>query len=457
MSGRFCFCLKIEPGMNSSPDTSSSRPGAESQRHDSCRVLVVGGGPAGLMAAEVLSSGGIEVQLYDAMPTVGRKFLLAGIGGLNLTHAESFEPFRARFGERAAECGAWLEQFGASQVREWAQGLGIDTFVGSSQRVFPTDMKAAPLLRAWLHRLRHPAPGGHPVGFHMRRRWSGHCRALADGWELEFTTPEGGTEAVSAQAVVFALGGGSWARLGSDGAWQGWLRALGAEVRSLQPANCGFEVAVRGRQGWSDFLVARHAGQPLKNVGLSFCDQRGRQFARKGEFVLTATGVEGSLVYAASALLRDEIERQGSATFELDLRPDLGLERVRAELEKPRRGKTLANVLKARLGLSGAAIALLHELLERQTLDDPLRLAARIKALAITVTATRPLDEAISSAGGVALEALTPGLMLRQAPGLFCAGEMLDWEAPTGGYLLTACLASGRLAGEAVRDFLHDA
>ncbi len=254
---------------------------------------------------------------------------------------------------------------------------------------------------------------------------------------------------------MLALGGGSWARLGSDGAWQDWLRTLGAEVRSLRPANCGFEVAVRGRPGWSEFLVARHAGQPLKNVGLSFCDQRGRQFARKGEFVLTATGVEGSLVYAASALLRDEIAQQGSATFELDLRPDLGLARVQTELEKPRKGKSLANVLKARLGLSGVEIALLHELLERPTLDEPSRLAARIKGLAITVTATRPLDEAISSAGGVALEALTPGLMLRQAPGLFCAGEMLDWEAPTGGYLLTACLSSGRLVGQAARDFLR--
>ena len=456
MSGRFCFCLKILSGMNPSPDTSSSLPGAESPQHNACRVLVIGGGPAGLMAAEVLSGAGVEVQLYDAMPTVGRKFLLAGIGGLNLTHAEPFEAFCTRFGARATECAAWLQPFGASQVREWAQGLGIETFVGSSQRVFPTDMKAAPLLRAWLHRLRHPA-AGRPVGFHMRRRWTGHCRALAGGWELEFSSPDGGIELVRAQAVVFALGGGSWARLGSDGAWQDWLRTLGTEVRPLQPANCGFEVAVRGRSGWSDFLVARHAGQPLKNVALSFCDQGGRQFARKGEFVLTATGIEGSLVYAASALLRDEITQQGSATFELDLRPDLSLERVRAELEKPRKGKSLANVLKARLGLSGVEIALLHELLERQTLDDPLRLAARIKALAITVVATRPLDEAISSAGGVALEALTPGLMLRQAPGLFCAGEMLDWEAPTGGYLLTACLASGRLAGEAVRDFLRSA
>ncbi|MEY5098833.1 MAG: hypothetical protein RJA36_1552 [Pseudomonadota bacterium] len=439
--------------MNQNPNAIDSRNSDEEVRRNACDVLVVGGGPAGLMAAEVLSGEGLAVHLFDAMPTVGRKFLLAGIGGLNLTHAESFSEFCTRFGERSPECSSWLERFGPAEVRAWAHALGIDTFVGSSQRVFPTDMKAAPLLRAWLHRLRHPVDG-RAVAFHMRRRWTGHCRAVAGGWELEFTAPDEQTERVVAQAVVFALGGGSWARLGSDGAWQDWLKAQGADVIPLRPANCGFEVEVRQRRGWSDYLASRHAGEPLKNVGLSFGDDRGRQFARKGEFVLTASGVEGSLVYAASALLRDEVERHGRATFELDLRPDLSLERVQAELTKPRRGKSLGNVLKARLGLSGAAIALLHELLERPTLDDPLRLAARVKGLAITVVAARPLDEAISSAGGVALEALTPDLMLREAPGLFCAGEMLDWEAPTGGYLLTACLASGRVAGEGARDFL---
>ncbi len=254
--------------------------------------------------------------------------------------------------------------------------------------------------------------------------------------------------------MVFALGGGSWSRLGSDGAWTRWFESLGGRVLPLQPANCGFEVEIGGRKGWSEFLALRHAGKPLKNVALSFTDSLGNEFRRKGEFVLTATGVEGSLIYAASALLRDEILRRGAATFELDLRPDLSMEKLHAELLRPRGGKTLSNFLKARLGLCPTAIALLHELLGRDQLADPIRLAERIKCLSVTATAARPIDEAISTAGGLALESLTSGLMLREQPGLFCAGEMLDWEAPTGGYLLTACLASGKLVGESARDYL---
>jgi uncharacterized flavoprotein (TIGR03862 family) len=406
-------------------------------------AVIVGGGPAGLMAAEVLAQDGISVHLYDAMPTVGRKFLLAGIGGLNLTHAEDFESFVSRFGARSELCRNWLTRFGPQDLRNWASGLGIETFVGSSQRVFPLDMKAAPLLRAWLHRLRLQGAG---VQFHMRHRWTGECCFREGLWELVFDSPTG-LVITRAKAVLFALGGGSWARLGSNGRWTSALSVLGAQISPLKPANCGFEVMVHGQPGWSDFLASRHAGQPLKNVSLSFMDSLGGNFSRRGEFVLTQTGVEGSLVYAASAVLRDEIERHGSATFELDLKPDWKLEKVEAELSKPRHGKSLSNWLKSRLGLSASAIALMHELLDRALLDDPRRLAARIKCLALTLHRVRPIDEAISSAGGVELESLTDELMIRNSPGLFCAGEMLDWEVPTGGYLLTACMASGRVAG----------
>lgn len=438
--------------MNRTPVPSQSATHIPSSPRLEVDVLVVGGGPAGLMAAQSLHEAGHAVHLFDAMPTVGRKFLLAGIGGLNLTHAEPFDNFVARYGARASACRGWLERFGPQAVRDWAQGLGIETFIGSSQRVFPTDMKAAPLLRAWLHRLRQTAAGP-AVTFHMRQRWTGDCLRVGDRWQLTFLSTEG-LQTVRARAVVFALGGGSWARLGSDGAWANWFPALGAHVLSLQPANCGFEVEVGARKGWSEFLALRHAGKPLKNLALSFTDSLGNEFRRKGEFVLTATGVEGSLIYAVSALLRDEIGRRGAATFELDLRPDLSQEKLCAELSRPRGGKTLSNFLKARLGLCPTAIALLHELLGRDELADPTRLAERIKCLPVTAIAARPIDEAISTAGGLALESLTPGLMLREQPGLFCAGEMLDWEAPTGGYLLTACLASGKVAGESASDYL---
>ncbi len=416
-------------------------------------MVIVGGGPAGLMAAELLSAAGHSVHLFDAMPTLARKFLLAGIGGLNLTHAEPFDTFVSRYGARAVQCRSWLEHLRPQAIRDWASSLGIETFVGSSQRVFPTDMKAAPLLRAWLHRLRHPV-AGIAVTFHMRRRWNGICQRSGEQWRLAFESTQG-LQCVQARAVVFALGGGSWARLGSDGRWTTALQALGASVLPLQPANCGFEVAVNGRLGWSDYFSQRHAGQPLKNVVLSCSDSLRQAFSRKGEFVLSASGIEGSLVYAASALLRDEIARHGSASLLLDLRPDLAPEKVQALLARPRGGKSLANCLRAWLGLSPAMIALLHELLDRDQFNDPVRLAAAIKSLPLTLVATRPIDEAISSAGGVALESLTPQLMLQASPGLFCAGEMLDWEAPTGGYLLSACLASGKVAGEGVLDYLR--
>ncbi len=420
-------------------------------------IAIIGAGPAGLMAAEVLSAAGISVHVFDAMPSVGRKFLLAGIGGLNLTHAEPFDVFTTRFGERATACANWLQGFDAQAIREWVKGLGIDTFVGSSQRVFPTDLKAAPLLRAWLHRLRHPQQG-EPVRFHMRHRWNGNITrsdtSNTPTWQLEFDTPHG-VQSVHAHAVLLALGGGSWARLGSDGAWQSWLRALQIEVAPLVPANCGFDISVGSRTGWSEHLRTKFAGTPLKSVVLSSTDAQGHRFSRKGEMVITEHGIEGSLVYAASALLRNEIARSGSAHLHLNLRPDFSAEHVLAEVRHPRGSRSLSSHLKSRLNLQAVHLALLHEVLSKDALSDPVQLAQAIQHLPITLVATRPLDEAISSAGGVKLEVLDDSLMSRHTPGLFAAGEMLDWEAPTGGYLLSACLASGRHAANGALAYLH--
>ena len=398
------------------------------------------------MAAEVLSAAGVQVQVYDAMPSVGRKFLLAGLGGLNLTHAEPFDTFITRYAERSDACATWLNTFDAAAICAWVKGLGLNTFVGSSQRIFPTDMKAAPLLRAWLHRLRHPAQGL-PVTFHMRHRWNGQLQQHGQQFTLQFDTPHG-AQTAHVDAVLLALGGGSWAKLGSDGAWQSWLTALGVAVSPLRPANCGFDVQGRdGRIGWSSHLSSQFAGTPLKSVALSFTDSKGQHFKRRGEFVVTATGIEGSLVYAASALLREEITHCGKATLHLDLKPDFTPERVLAEVSHPRGSRSLSSHLKSRLHLTALHLALLHEVLSKEAMNDPQQLAAAIQHLPITLAQTRPIDEAISSAGGVRLEALDAQLMSRQIPGVFVAGEMLDWEAPTGGYLLSACLASGRVAG----------
>jgi uncharacterized flavoprotein (TIGR03862 family) len=400
-------------------------------------VAVVGAGPAGLMAAEVLAAAGAQVAVFDGMPSAGRKFLLAGRGGLNLTHSEPFDAFVARYGERRAAVERWLRAFDAQAVRDWALELGIATFVGTSGRVFPVGMKAAPLLRAWLQRLR--ARG---VQFHMRHRFTG----WSDAGALRFDTPAGALS-VAADATVLALGGASWSRLGSDGAWVPLLRSRGVTVAQLQPANCGFDV----RGGWSDYFSSRFAGQPFKSVAIRF-----GAFHRQGEFVATATGVEGSLVYAASALLRDEIRARGSARLELDLLPSRSREHVLREVAHPRGSRSLATHLKSRLGLDGIKLAVLHEVLPREALADSARIADAIKQLPLVLTAARPVDEAISTAGGVCLQAVDEHLMLRAVPGVFCAGEMLDWEAPTGGYLLTACLASGRVAGQGALDFLRD-
>ena len=398
------------------------------------RALIVGGGPAGLMAAEVLAAGGVAVDLYDAMPSVGRKFLLAGRGGLNITHSEALADFLARYGARRAFIEPLLQAFGPQALRDWVHGLGVETFVGSSGRVFPLGMKAAPLLRAWLARLR---AGG--VRIHVRERWQGWT---ADG-ALHFDGAAGAHDE-RADAVVFALGGGSWARFGADARWMVPFAERGIALAPLRPANCGFERA----GGWSEYLRARHAGQPLKNVALSFVDAQGAPHTRTGECLLTRSGLEGSLIYALSAPMRDALEAVGSLRIELDLLPARELAWVEEQLARPRGSRSLASHLQGKLGLTGLKSALLHEVLGRQLPAAPAALAAAVKALPLTLSATRPLDEAISTAGGVLCETLDAQLMLRELPGVFCAGEMLDWEAPTGGYLLTACLASGRVAGQ---------
>lgn len=426
-------------------------------------VAIIGAGPAGLMAAERLSAAGVPVHVFDAMPSAGRKFLLAGKGGLNLTHSEPFAAFAARYGRRQPQVEPLLRAFDAEAVRAWAGGLGVETFVGTSGRVFPMEMKAAPLLRAWMQRLRHPASGV-PVQFHMRHRWLGFARPPQPGEALAlcFQTADG-ERSVPAGRVLLALGGASWPRLGSDGRWVKLLQERDIAVAPLLPANCGFDVApTTARQaeqgtapadaapgGWSRHFRERFAGQPFKAVAIDCDDGQGGRFHRRGEFVATETGIEGSVVYAASHLLRDAILRSSQpAELRIDLLPDHSLEQVLAAVRHPRGSKSLSGHLKSRLGLQGIKAALLYELLDKAAMHDPERLAQAIKALPLPLAAARPVEEAISSAGGVCFEALDAQLRVRALPQLACAGEMLDWEAPTGGYLLTACLASGVVAAQ---------
>jgi uncharacterized flavoprotein (TIGR03862 family) len=401
-------------------------------------LVVIGGGPAGLMAAETARAAGLAVDLFEAKGSVGRKFLIAGKGGLNLTHSEPRPGFDARYRERSAEVGRWLDDFDADALRAWARGLGIDTYVGSSGRVFPLDRKAAPLLRGWVRRLREDG-----VQFHVHHRWLGWD---SDG-VLRFAMPQG-ERRVHAGAVVLALGGGNWPQLGSDGAWQALLRQRGVDVAPLQPANCGFDI------GWSAHFSSKHAGAPLKPVVACWRDSDG-EHALQGECVVTEGGIEGSLVYALSAMLRETIVRNGAATLELDLVPGRDLERLQRDLAKPRNGRSLGEHLRRNAGITGAKVALLHEVLDKPQPGDPGLLARTLKRLPLRLLRPRPLAEAISSAGGVRLEALDETLMSSALPGVLCAGEMLDWEAPTGGYLLTACFASGRRAGLGAVEWLR--
>lgn len=399
-------------------------------------VAVIGAGPAGLMAAETMASQGLDVHVFEAKPSVGRKFLMAGRGGLNITHSEPFEAFVKRYPGRETCMRSILERFNADQLREWVHGLGIDTFVGSSGRVFPTDMKAAPLLRAWMHRLRQAG-----VRFHMRHRWLGWNEDQA----LMFDTPQG-VEHVLPRATVLACGGGSWAALGSDGAWVPWLKTKGIHVAPLLPSNGGFEVS------WSELFIDKHAGQPIKNAAFAIACQDAAQSPAwvRGECMATVYGLEGTAVYALSAQLRDALLLRGEATLLIDLLPDRTQQQVDVAMKQGRGARSMSTHLKSKLGLSGIKAGLLMEVAEPGERANPERLVQLIKALPIRLVACRPIDEAISTAGGVMFDDLTDGLMVRSVPGLFCAGEMLDWEAPTGGYLLNASLASGKVAGEGV-------
>ncbi len=392
-------------------------------------VAIIGAGPAGLMAAEILAAGGASVDVYDAMPSSGRKFLMAGKGGLNITHTEAKAPFRARYSDRAPDLAPFLDNFGPDEIRVWIHGLGIETFVGTSGRVFPREMKAAPLLRAWLRRLR-----GLGVRFHMRHRWQGWTK---DG-ALIFGTPSGPVTRTS-DALVLALGGASWPQLGSDAAWTAFLGEKGVKLAPFKPSNCGFDVS------WSEHFRERFAGEPVKPAAIG---------GRKGEFIVTSTGVEGGLIYSVSAVARDEIEAKGYSLLHVDLRPDRSEQKLAEALARPRGRASFATYLRKAGGLEGVKAGLVRELVSEADRADARKLASAIKSLPISLRSPRPIGEAISSAGGVPFAALDQHLMLGAMPGVFLAGEMLDWEAPTGGYLLTACLATGRAAGQGVLRWL---
>lgn len=401
------------------------------------QIAIVGGGPAGLMAAETANAAGLRVEVFEAKGSVGRKFLIAGKGGLNLTHGEARPAFDARYRERSADVAHWLDAFDGDALRAWARELGVETYVGTSGRVFPMDRKAAPLLRGWVRRLRERG-----VRFHAHHRWLG----WDDDGALRFDTPDGEAR-VRANATVLALGGGSWPQLGSDGAWVPVLSAHDIDTAPLQPSNCGFDV------DWSAHLKQKHAGVPLKPIVLHWRDAQGTERTLQGECVLTETGIEGSAIYAASADLRDVIARDGDTALWLDLAPGRSEERLRTDLATPRGKRSIGEHVRRRTGLDAAKTALIFEVLPRDVLEDAARIAATIKRLPLRLRAPRPLAEAISTAGGVRLEALDDALQLKTIPGVFCAGEMLDWEAPTGGYLLTACFASGMIAGRGAAQY----
>ena len=420
-------------------------------------IAVVGGGPAGLMAAEVIAKAGYQVEVFDAMPSVGRKFLLAGVGGMNITHSENPDIFLTRYdNDTFADV---VREFDSASVCDWIHKLGIDTFVGSSGRVFPKAMKAAPLLRAWLHRLRDLG-----VKIHARHRWcgwdkNGHLQfqvKSADGLDNKTVNPT---------ATVLALGGSSWKKLGSNGDWVPLLTERGVGIRDLLPSNCGFLVP------WSAHFQCKFAGEPLMHVGISCTDINGFERYFTSQLMISDYGVEGTGIYAISRYLREQIVDNGMAKIVLDLLPNFTIEQITTRLRLPKGKASMSNFLRKQLKLSPLHIALLYEsqLHEAQpdacaevlsptpalSLDNPERLAKRLKHIEIPLIATRPIDEAISSAGGVMFSSLTQHFMLKACPGVFCAGEMLDWEAPTGGYLLTGCFASGVRAAEGVLTYLH--
>jgi uncharacterized flavoprotein (TIGR03862 family) len=401
-------------------------------------VAVIGAGPAGLMAAEVLAQGGAHVTIYDAMPSAGRKFLMAGRGGLNLTHCEPLPQFLARYREATPHLKAAIEAFPPQALRDWSEALGQETFVGSSGRVFPRAFKASPLLRAWLRRLDTTG-----VKLALRHRWT--------GWDeqgrLRFQTPDG-PRAVETRATVLALGGASWPRLGSDGAWMETLAARGVTIAPLRPANSGFAVA------WSDVFRDRFEGQPLKAVALTF----GKQTVR-GEAIVTHSGIEGGVVYALSAELREAILRDGTATLNIALRPDTAVVELTAKLSVAKGKQSFSNFLRKAVNLSSVAIGLLQEAAKASGTSlaalSPADLARLIQAIPVQLNGVSPIARAISTAGGIVFDELDDAFMLRRLPGVFAAGEMLDWEAPTGGYLLQASFATGAAAGRGTLRWLN--
>jgi uncharacterized flavoprotein (TIGR03862 family) len=399
-------------------------------------AVVVGAGPSGLIAAETLAEAGHRVVVYERMPRVGRKLLLAGRGGLNITHSEAMERFMPRYRGAAPRLREAIDAFPPDRLRAWCEGLGQETFVGTSGRVFPRAMKTSPLLRAWLARL-----AGLGVEIKTHHRWIGW-----DGSRLSFETPEGNI-LVEPLCTVLALGGASWPRLGSDGTWAPVLREAGIAVAPLAPTNCGVRVA------WSEIFRARFAGTPLKRIALRFGDETSR-----GEAMITAEGLEGGAVYALSAPIREALQHRGEATFAIDLRPDLSAEEIATKLAKPRGKQSLATYLRKALNLDPVAIGLLQERAHAEGTPlaalEPDALARAIKALPVTATGLAPIERAISTTGGVTFDDLDDAFMLRARPGTFVAGEMLDWEAPTGGYLLQACFATGRAAAQGALAFL---
>lgn len=395
-------------------------------------IAIIGGGPAGLSAAEMLSASGHAVSVYDAMPTFARKFLLAGKSGLNITHSEDYERFATRFGNANPRLRAALDAFTPADIRAWAADLGTETFVGSSGRVFPNVMKASPLLRAWLARLEASS-----VSFFTRHRWMG----FAEGGHV-FETPDG-RKTIPCDAALLALGGASYPRLGSDAGWVPLLSGSGVVIAPFQPANCGFDVT------WSDLFRERFAGEPLKSVTAT-----SRAGTFPGEFVISKHGIEGSLIYAHSAALREDLLAHGEATLTIDLAPGRTFDRLSRALSRQDAKTSFSNRLRKGAGLDGVKAALLRELVPEADRNDPHKLAAAIKSLPVPLLRPRPIAEAISSAGGIAFSEIDETYMLKHLPGVFAAGEMLDWEAPTGGYLLTACFATGRAAARGIEGWL---
>jgi len=410
-----------------------------SQKTRKFHVAVIGCGPAGLMAADVLSQAGLSVSMFDSMPSAGRKFLIASKGGLNLTHSLPFDQFLAMYREKASDLQPFLEKFGPEDLRSWISELGFQTFEGSSGKIFPEDMNGGAILHAIMERLKYRA-----VDMHFVHKWIGW-----DEENIQIFETNAGIISHSFDAVVFSFGGASWPQSGSDGSWIPIFVSKGINVKTLKPANCGFEVV------WSEYFKDHFAGFPIKPVELSFEDLNGQTHRQKGEFIATKYGIEGNLIYTFSSFLRDAIEKNGQITIQLDLAPDLNEEQLISRMSQKRGTRSISSHLQKSIGFRGIRLNLLFEVLDKSIINDPDQLAKSIKSLPITLHSARPLEEAISTAGGVDFSELDKNLMLRKYPGFFCAGEMLDWEAPTGGFLLTACFSTGFATAHGIIQFLN--